>query len=95
MKETTKRRNPGWYAVTAFLLAVLTGLLLGSCSLGNSCTVVMTETGAAADPVKPSKEGEIEVLPVLPERQLVRNGGLIVGQKQLSCLLQHMIVVGS
>ena len=48
MKE---KRNPGWYAAAALLLAVLTGLLLGSCGFENSCTVVMTEASAAADPV--------------------------------------------
>ena len=39
------------YALLALFLAVLTGIFLGSCSLENACTVVMEETGAAADPV--------------------------------------------
>ncbi|MBR4959633.1 MAG: hypothetical protein IKY52_01910, partial [Clostridia bacterium] len=46
-----RKISPTFYAVCAVILACLTGMLFGSCSLGNSCTVVMTETNAAADPV--------------------------------------------
>lgn len=43
--------SPAFYAVCALILACLTGFLFGSCSLENSCTVVMEETFDAADPV--------------------------------------------
>lgn len=45
------KRNPAYYAAAAFLAALLTGLLLGSCSLDNSCTAIMEEACAAAEPV--------------------------------------------
>lgn len=46
-----RKFSPAFYAVCAVLLACLTGLLFGSCSLANSCTAVMEETHNAAEPV--------------------------------------------
>lgn len=46
-----KKISPTMYAVCAVILACLTGLLFGSCSLENSCSVVMEEAHGAADPV--------------------------------------------
>lgn len=46
-----KKISPTMYAVCAVILACLTGLLFGSCSLDNSCSVVMEEAHGTADPV--------------------------------------------
>lgn len=47
-----QKLSPTFYAVCAVILACLTGLFFGSCSLDNSCSVVMEETHGAAAPVK-------------------------------------------
>jgi len=46
-----RKISPTFYAVCAVILACLTGLLFGSCSLGNACTAVMEEVNGAAEPV--------------------------------------------